>query len=99
MGLRASPLFKNLGLGFFLHLLKGEDLSSFVNIFALLNAQGHKGLLYSFGDGSKHHLFKTMRTVQLSPSIQPYDYKRIEYPKEDEQNKLLISKLELGLPL
>ena len=27
MGLRASPLFKNLGLGFFLHLLKGEDLS------------------------------------------------------------------------
>ena len=99
MGLRASPLFKNLGLGFFLHLLKGEDLSPFVNIFALLNAEGHKGLLYSFGDGLKHHLFKTMRTVQLSPSIQPYDYKRIEYPKEDDQNKLSISKLELGLSL
>ena len=64
-----------------------------------VNAEGHKGLLYSFGDGSKHHLFKTMRTVQLSPSIQPYDYKRIEYPKEDDQNKLSISKLELGLPL
>ena len=81
MGVRSSPLFKNLGVGLVLHLLKEKNLKDLVNIFILLNSQGEKGFTYFFGNSSKHHLFKTMRAVQLSPSIQPYNYKRISYPK------------------
>ena len=81
MGLRSSPLFKNLGVGFMLYLLKDKELKSLVNIFILLNSEGEKGFSHLFGDSSKHHLFKAMRAVQLSPSIQPYNYKRISYPK------------------
>ena len=81
MGLRSSPLFKNLGVGFMLYLLKDKELKNLVNIFILLNSEGEKGFSHLFGDSSKHHLFKAMRAVQLSPSIQPYNYKRISYPK------------------
>ena len=88
MGLRSSPLFKRLGLGFFLHLLRGEDLSQFINIFALLKSEGEKGLSFFYGDGSKHNLFKTMRAAQLPPSIQSYNYKQIQYPKGAPRNQI-----------
>jgi hypothetical protein len=81
MGLRNSPLFKSLGLGFFLHLLKGHDLKKLTHIFILLSSQNKKGLQFLYGDPSKQHLFKTLRSIQLSPSIQPYDYRTISYPK------------------